>query len=133
MTMNLAPLISASPLIQAHAYTALAAVGVGLVQFALPKGVLPHRALGYFWAALMLSVAGTSLFISAHPVFGPFGPIHILSFFVLFNVPFAVWMARRGKTKTHARSMAWIYALALILTGLFTLWPGRIMNEVVFG
>jgi uncharacterized membrane protein len=29
--------------------------------------------------------------------------------------------------------MVWIYALALILTGLFTLWPGRIMNQVLFG
>jgi uncharacterized membrane protein len=131
--MNLAPLISASPLIQAHAYAALAAVGVGAAQFALPKGVLPHRTLGYVWAALMLTVALSSLFISAHPVFGPFGPIHILSVFVLVNVPFAVWMARRRRTRTHAATMFWIYALALILTGLFTLWPGRIMNQVVFG
>jgi uncharacterized membrane protein len=29
--------------------------------------------------------------------------------------------------------MFWIYALALIVTGLFTLWPGRIMHEVIFG
>jgi len=131
--MNLAPLLAASPLIQAHAYAALAAVGVGAVQFAAPKGVLPHRALGYFWAALMLTVAGTSLFISAHPVFGPFGPIHILSFFVFLNVPVAVWLARNRKARAHSTTMFWIYALALILTGLFTLWPGRIMNQVVFG
>lgn len=131
--MNLTPLIAASPVIQAHVYAALAAVGVGAVQFAAPKGVLPHRALGYVWAALMLSVAGTSLFISKNPVFGPFGPIHILSFFVFLNVPFAVWMARRQRTKVHSTTMFWIYALALVLTGFFTLWPGRIMNQVVFG
>jgi uncharacterized membrane protein len=131
--MNLAPLISASPLIQAHAYAALSAVAVGAAQFALPKGDLPHRSLGYIWATLMLAVAGSSLFISAHPVLGPFGPIHILSFFTLLMVPTAVWAARRGRMKTHASAMFWIYALALILTGLFTLWPGRIISRVVFG
>ena len=131
--MNLAPLLTASPVIQAHAYAALCAVGLGAVQFAAPKGVLPHRALGYIWAALMLTVAGTSLFISAHPVIGPFGPIHILSFFTLVNVPLAVWLARRRKTQAHSQTMFWIYALALIVTGLFTLWPGRIINQVVFG
>jgi uncharacterized membrane protein len=29
--------------------------------------------------------------------------------------------------------MIWLYALALVATGLFTLWPGRIMHAVVFG
>ena len=29
--------------------------------------------------------------------------------------------------------MAWVYALALVVTGLFTLWPGRIMHQVLFG
>ena len=131
--MNLAPLTSASAVIQAHAYAALAAVALGGVQFALPKGVLPHRTLGYVWAALMLTVAFTSLFISSHPIFGPFGPIHILSFFTLVNVPVAVWLARRQNVAAHSQTMVWIYALALIVTGLFTLWPGRIMNQVVFG
>lgn len=81
----------------------------------------------------MLTEAFSSLFISAHPIFGPFGPIHILSFFLLLNVPFAVLMARSGRARVHATTMVWIYALALILTGLFTLWPGRIMHQVVFG
>ena len=131
--MNLAPLISASPLIQAHAFAALTAIGVGLVQFALPKGVLPHRTLGYLWAALMLAVAFSSLFISAHPVIGPFGPIHILSFFTLFIVPFAVWKARAGQVREHGVAMVITYATALIITGMFTLWPGRLMHKVVFG
>ena len=29
--------------------------------------------------------------------------------------------------------MIWIFTLALVLTGLFTLAPGQIMNKVVFG
>ena len=29
--------------------------------------------------------------------------------------------------------MIWIFSLALVVTGLFTLAPGRIMSKVVFG
>jgi uncharacterized membrane protein len=29
--------------------------------------------------------------------------------------------------------MLQIYVFALLVTGLFTLWPGRIMHAVVFG
>ncbi len=41
--MSLAPLLDASPVIQIHAFAAFAAFGLGLVQFAAPKGTLPHR------------------------------------------------------------------------------------------
>jgi uncharacterized membrane protein len=48
-------------------------------------------------------------------------------------VPLAVFAASRGRIEAHRRAMLSIYALALIVTGLFTLWPGRIMHRVVFG
>ena len=99
--INLAPLTFDSPLIQAHVYAARAAVGVGAAQFARPKGVLSHRTLGYVWAALTLTLAGSSLFTSAHPVFGPLSPIHTLSFFVLVQTPLAVCAARRGRIASH--------------------------------
>ena len=101
--MNSAPLTSASPLIQAHVYAALAAIGAGAALFARPKGVLSHRTLGYVWAALTLTLAGTSLFISAHPLFGPFGPIQILSFFVLVQTPLAVCAAQTHREPQGGR------------------------------
>jgi len=130
--MDLAPLTTAAPVIRAHAYMALAALCLGGMQLALPKGVLPHRAMGYCWAVLMLTVAVTSFFIHSKPVIGPFGPIHILSLFVCVNVPLAVLAARRRNLRAHRTAMLWIYSLALVVTGLFTLWPGRIMHKVVF-
>ena len=48
-------------------------------------------------------------------------------------VPIAVLSARRGQIEGHRSAMIWMYALALMVTGLFTLWPGRIMHAVVFG
>jgi uncharacterized membrane protein len=131
--MNFAALTSASPVIQAHAYAAFAAIGLGAVQLSAPKGTFSHRTIGFCWAALMLAVAGTSFFIHTIRTVGPFSAIHLLSLFTLFIVPFAVFAAARGQVETHRRTMLWTYALALIVTGLFTLWPGRIMHKVVFG
>ncbi len=131
--MTLEPLLRASPAIQIHAGLAFAAIGLGLAQFALPKGVGPHRALGWAWVLAMIGVAGGSLFIHTLRVWGPWSPIHLLSLFTLVMVPLAVLAARRGEVPRHRSAMIWIYALALGVTGLFTLWPGRIMHAVVFG
>jgi uncharacterized membrane protein len=131
--MTLAPLLAAPAVIQFHAAFAFAAIGLGAIQFLAPKGTLPHRAVGWTWAALMMLIAGTSLFIHTIMVWGPWSPIHLLSLFTLALVPLAVWRARQHDVRSHRAAMIWIYALALIVTGLFTLAPGRIMNKVTFG
>ncbi len=81
----------------------------------------------------MLIVAGSSLFIHTIRTFGPFSAIYLLSIYTLAVTPLAVMAARRGRIGAHARGMRLIYFLALIVTGLFTLWPGRIMHRVFFG
>ena len=131
--MNISALTHASPIIQAHAYAAFAAIGLGAAQFALPKGTGAHRVLGYSFVALMIGVAGSSMFIHTIRSFGPFSAIHLLSLFTLATVPLAVHAARQGRIGAHARAMGLLYGLALILTGLFTLWPGRLMHKVLFG
>jgi hypothetical protein len=47
--MSLAPLLDAAPAIPVHAFAAMAAFVLGVVQFAAPKGTLPHRAPGWIW------------------------------------------------------------------------------------
>jgi uncharacterized membrane protein len=131
--MTLAPLLNASPVIQAHACLAFAAIGLGALQMALPKGALPHRGAGWIWATLMIAVAATSLFIHTIRLWGPWSPIHLLSLLVLVTVPLGVWRARRGDIDSHRKTMTALFVLALLVTGLFTLLPGRIMNAVVFG
>lgn len=130
--MTLEPLLQAGPVIQAHAYAAFAAIVVGATQLALPKGDPRHRAVGWLWAVLMMLIAGSSLFIHTIRTFGPWSPIHLLSLFTLGITPYAVWQARRGRVPGHGAAMISIYVLALIITGLFTLWPGQIMNKVLF-
>jgi uncharacterized membrane protein len=131
--MTLAPLLDASPVIRFHAFFAFAAIGLGTVQLLAPKGTLPHRTIGWTWALLMILVAGTSFFIHTIRTWGPWSPIHLLSLFTLGVVPLAVMRARQHNVPAHRSAMIWIFALALVVTGLFTLAPGRIMNKVVFG
>ena len=131
--MTLAPLLNASPVIQAHAFAALAALALGAVQLAAPKGTLPHRSAGWIWVILMMGVAGTSLFIHTIRLWGPWSPIHLLSLFTLAIVPLGLMRARRHEVAAHRAIMIWTFSLALIAAGLFTLAPGRIMHAVLFG
>src|SRR4051812_50154529 len=71
----------------------MAAFALGLVQFAAPKGTLPHRTLGWIWVLLMASVAISSFWIHTIRLVGPFSPIHLLSIFTLTMLPLAVWRA----------------------------------------
>jgi uncharacterized membrane protein len=131
--MTLAPLLDAQPIIRIHAALAFAAIGLGVVQLLAPKGTLPHRTAGWTWATLMILVAATSLFIHTIRTWGPWSPIHLLSLFTLGVVPLAVLSARQHNVRAHRSAMIWIFSLALVVTGLFTLAPGRIMNKVLFG
>jgi uncharacterized membrane protein len=131
--MTLTPLLDAQPIIRFHAAFAFAAIGLGAVQLLAPKGTLPHRTAGWTRATLMILVAATSLFIHTIRTWGPWSPIHLLSLFTLGVVPLAVLSARRHNVRAHRSAMIWIFSLALVVTGLFTLAPGRIVNKVLFG
>ena len=79
--MSLAPLLQASGTIPLHAVAAMAALALGIVQFAAPKGTLPHRTIGWIWVVLMFAVAISSFWIHEIRLVGPFSPIHLLSIF----------------------------------------------------
>ena len=131
--MSLAPLLNAAPAIPLHAFAAMAAFALGIVQFAAPKGTLPHRTLGWIWVILMATVAISSFWIHQIRLLGPWSPIHFLSIFTLIVLPIAVWRARHHRVADHRRIMIFIFAGALVVAGLFTFVPGRVMHAVVFG
>ena len=131
--MSLAPLLDAAPAIPAHAFAAMAAFVLGIIQFAAPKGTLPHRTIGWLWVLLMLGVAVSSCWIQQIRLWGPWSPIHLLSIFTLITVPLGIWQAHRHRVAHHRLIMILIFSGALVIAGLFTLLPGRIMHTVVFG
>jgi uncharacterized membrane protein len=131
--MSLDPLLQASPVIVVHAFAAMGAFILGIAQFALPKGTLPHRISGWVWVLLMTVVAASGFGIHDLRVWGPWSPIHLLSIFTLVMLPLAVLHARRHRVESHRRAMISIFVGALVIAGIFTLVPGRIMHEVLFG
>ena len=131
--MSLDPLLSAATPIPSHAFAALAALALGLWQLAGRKGTDRHRLVGWLWVALMTWVAASGLFIHKLRVWGPWSPIHILSLFTLASLGWAVWAARSGRIAAHRVTMLSLFWLALILTGAFTFFPGRIMWQVATG
>jgi uncharacterized membrane protein len=131
--MTLAPLLEAATAIPLHAFAAMGAFVLGVVQLAAPKGTLPHRVLGFIWVSLMLLVAISSFWIHQIRLLGPWSPIHLLSIFTLIVIPLGVWRAHRHRVADHRLIMVLTFSGALVIAGLFTLLPGRIMHAVVFG
>jgi uncharacterized membrane protein len=131
--MTLAPLLEADPVIRLHAFAAMAAFALGVVQLSAPKGTLPHRTLGWMFVVLMATIAVSSFWIHQLRIVGPFSPIHLLSIFTLAVLPLAVLAARHHDVARHRRAMLGLFLGALVVAGLFTLLPGRIMHAVVFG
>ena len=131
--MSLAPLLNAAPAIPLHAFAALTAFARGVIQFAAPKGTLPHRTIGWIWVGLMAAVAVSSFWIHQIRLVGPWSPIHLLSIFTLLVLPLGVWRAHRHRVADHRRIMFLVFPGALVVAGLFILLPGRIMHAVVFG
>ena len=131
--MTLAPLLSAAPAIQLHAFAAMAAFGLGLVQFAAPKGTLPHRTLGWIWVILMAVVCASAFFIHEIKLWGPWSPIHLLAVGTLIGLPVAVGHARKHAVNRHRINMIAIFIGGLVVAGAFTFMPTRIMHAVAFG
>lgn len=125
--------LAAPVLIQLHAVLAATAIILGGVQLAMPKGTQTHRLLGRIWVACMAIVALSSFFIHEIRMFGLFSPIHLLSALTLIALWQAIRLARRGDIIRHKKAMIRLYVLALLITGAFTLLPGRLMYRLFFG
>ncbi|MBY0298227.1 MAG: DUF2306 domain-containing protein [Methylobacterium sp.] len=131
--MTLAPLLAASPVIQLHVAAAVGALVLGLAQFAIRRGTPRHRLVGRLWVGLMAAVALTSFGISGLRQVGPFSWIHGLSVATLVLLWLAVRYARTRRVAAHRWAMIGLFAGGLVITGLFTLLPGRLMHTVLFG
>lgn len=128
--MNMELFLAAPWHIQVHAVSAVAAVAVGVVQFTAPKGVLPHRVIGYVWVALMVTAAVTAIFIKTT---GSFSWIHIFVPVTLVGTVQLALRARRGMTAKHRNTALVLFLAALLIPGAFSFMPGRLMHQVVFG
>jgi len=126
-------IIGEQPLvIQIHLLAAVCAFAVATIQIFGPKGTIPHRLLGWIWVIFMFTVAISSFFIQLINK-GGFSFIHILSVLTLIGVPMLVLAARRHDVKNHRKHAINLYVGALLIAGIFTFLPGRLMWHIFFG
>ena len=132
-------------IIYVHAFFALAAVPVGLYIFLKKKGTKQHRFIGRVWVSFLLIVSFTALFITSpmtDTVFNPrfYSWIHLLIPWTIGSLIYSIYSIRKfKKTKlekhknAHKYSMIGTYFGALLVAGAFTLMPGRMFHEIIFG
>ena len=134
-----------TPLIAMHMTAALAALAIGPIALwarrghasRQPQGQRPrlHRAAGYAWVTLMLVTALSAIFISdpAVPNIAGFSPIHLLIPVVLVSLFLAFRQLLRGNVSGHRKTMVSLYVSACLIAGAFTLAPGRLLGQLVWG
>lgn len=126
-------LLSEAHPIPLHAIAAMVAIILGGIQLYMKKGGAIHKLLGRIWVGLMLIVSVSSFFIHEIKLWGAYSPIHLLSLWTIFSLGLAIYFVRVGNIKRHKQVMIALYGFALILTGFFTLMPGRVMHQIIFG
>ena len=116
-----------------HAIMAIIAIILGGIQHSMKKGGAIHKLLGRIWVGIMMFVAISSFFIHEIKLWGDYSPIHLLSLWTIFILGVGIYYARVGNIKRHKQVMIATYFFALILTGFFTLMPGRVMHQILIG
>ena len=116
-----------------HAIMAMIAIILGGIQLSMKKGGAIHKLLGRIWVGIMMFVAISSFFIHEIKLWEDYSPIHLLSLWTIFILGVGIYYARVGNIKRHKQVMIATYFFALILTGFFTLMPGRVMHQILIG
>lgn len=129
---NFSLLAPISPATKIHLAAAVVALGLGAVMMASRKGRRFHRTAGWIWVTIMAVLAVSSLFITGLNG-SSWSWIHVLSFLTLASLPIGVWAARGHKVRIHSRTMMGMFYGGLVMAGLFTFVPGRLMFQVFFG
>lgn len=123
-------------LVWLHLGTILAATALTPVMLLRTKGDSDHRRLGYVWVAAMSATALTSLFFKSGGPPGNIGVfsgdwsfIHLLSVWVLVQVPVIVLRARRHDRHGHERAVRGMVIGALLVAGFFTFPFDRLLGH----
>jgi uncharacterized membrane protein len=130
--MTFDPLLNAPLAVQFHVATVLPAAILGAVLLARPKGTPAHRLLGKIWLLLMVVTSFSTFFIHDLKTIGNFSPIHLLSIYVIVGSIPAIRAARRGDIRAHRAQVAGMYFGGIVVAGLFTLVPHRVMGAMIF-
>ncbi len=131
LRFSLEPIMSASMAIQIHVTGAITTFAIGLVLLCAPKGFGLHKTLGWAWVIAMSVTAISSFFITG--IMGNnYSPIHALSAWTMIGLPFGIAAIRRRDIKKHRHTMTGMFVGGMVIAGLFSFLPGRLMWEIFF-
>ncbi|MCR9194700.1 MAG: DUF2306 domain-containing protein [Hyphomonas sp.] len=131
LRFSLDPIITASVAIQIHVIGAISSFMIGLILLCAPKGFRLHKALGWTWVVSMAVTAISSFFITGL-MGNNYSPIHALSAWTMIGLPFGIAAVRRRDIKKHRHTMTGMFVGAMVIAGLFSFLPGRLMWEIFF-
>ena len=116
----------------AHLLTILMALALTPVMMLRRRGDRLHRRLGWAWAASLFLTAALSFGVrTINP--GQLSLIHILSAWTLLQVPLIVLAARRHNLRRHRNAVRAMATGALLVAGIFTLVPDRLLGHWLYG
>lgn len=130
--MNFESVTQASPAIQIHLVTALAALIFGTIMWLRPKGTKSHKYLGRAFIMMMVVTAISAYFIRTLAD-GSFSWIHIFVPITLIGSWQVVSSIRKGNIKKHKAHVRNMFFAALLIPGAFSFMPGRTMWMLFFG
>jgi uncharacterized membrane protein len=93
-----------------------------------------HRAAGYAWVTMMMLASLSALFIRDYrlPNVAGYTWIHLLILPTLIVLALAFVFLARGQIHAHKLTMQWLYVSTCLITGVFTLLPGRFLGQLVW-
>ena len=118
-----------NPIIIAHTGAAAFALLTGLLMFSRKKGTLSHQIIGRVWAVCLLFAALSAFWIQSN---GHFSWIHLFSIITPIALLRAVLAAKRGNVRAHRIGMISLFCNSLIIAGLFTLHPDRLIGHALW-
>ncbi len=130
--MELDLLFNASPAIIFHTIFAFGALALGTAMFVRKKGTKSHKIIGKIFVVFMAITAFSALFITGLNG-DKWSWIHLfvpLSFFAIWELFYYV---RKGNIKKHEKAVKGLFFGALLIPGLLSFLPGRLMWHVLFG
>lgn len=130
--MNISAITEASPAIQIHFVTAIAALVFGTVMWLRPKGTKSHKLLGRAFITMMVVTAISAYFIRSLGN-GSFSWIHIFVPITLIGSWQVISSIRKGNIKAHKKHVASMFFAALLIPGAFAFMPGRTLWRLFFG
>lgn len=131
LRVDLSPLLEIAPVLQAHIAGAVLSFAIGTILLLGVKGRTFHRVLGYTWIVTMAVTAISSLFLTG--LNGDrYSLIHLLSGWTIIVLPMGLAAARRRNIAQHRKTMTGLFMGGMLIAGLFTFLPGRLMWSLFF-